>query len=155
LSFSSDIAGRVKHVALILDIEFPRFIDEFLDLERRRLQGAPLSGLDEWQLSNLNDRLNLLRQIFLSGWRRLTEYSRGLIHADLIPENCGYDDNDELTIVSDFESVGLGALPPFGAKAIGALCISHKTAVQEVVAAMQVMVNELRNCSPALGSPPA
>jgi len=154
LSSSHGIMGRVNPVASILDIEFPGFIDEFAGSERRRLQGAPLAGLDELQLSYLDDTLDLLRQTLLDDWRRLTEYSAGLVHMDFTPGNCGYDDNDALTIVFDFESVGLGVLPLFGAIAIGAFSISHETTAPEVVAAMQVMVNELRHCSPALSPPP-
>jgi hypothetical protein len=154
LSSSPDILGRAELAPSILDIEFPGFVDEFARSERRRLRGAPLSGLDERQLSYLDDKLDLLRQTLLGDWRRLTEHSRGLVHADFTPGNCGYDDNDVLAIVFDFESVRLGALPLFGAIAIGAFCISHETAAEEVVAAMQVMVNELRQCSPALSPPP-
>jgi hypothetical protein len=153
MSSSPAIMGRVELAASILDIEFPGFVDEFARSEGRRLQGAPLSGLDERQLSYLDDRLDLLRQTLLDDWRRLTEHSRGLVHTDFSPGNCGYDDDDVLTIVFDFESVRLGVLPLFGAAVIGAFCISHETAAEEVVAAMQVMANELRHCSAALSPP--
>lgn len=149
-----DIIGRAELAASILDIEFPGFVSEFAGSERRRMQDAPLSGLDQRQLTYLDDRLDLLRQTLLADWRRLNEYSRGLVHTDLTPGNCGYDDNDVLTIVFDFESVRLGVLPLFGAIAIGAFSISHETGAQEVVAVMQTMVNELRHSSPALSPPP-
>jgi hypothetical protein len=116
--------------------------------------GGPLSGLDERQLGYLDDRLALLRRTLLGDWRCLTQHWRGLVHTDFTPGNCGYDDNDVLTIVFDFESVRLGVLPLSGAVAIGAFCINPEAAPQEVVAAMQAMVDELRYRSPELSPPP-
>lgn len=154
LNSSPGIMGRAEVVTSVLDIDFPGFVSEFAGSERRRLQVDPLSGLDERQLGYFDDRLDLLRRALLGDWRRLTEHSRGLVHTDFTPGNCGYDEDDVLTIVFDFESVRLGVLPLSAAAAIGAFCISPETAPREVVAAMQAMVDELRHLSPALSPPP-
>jgi Phosphotransferase enzyme family len=154
LSSSPDIMGRAKRVPSILDIKFSGFAGEFARSERRRRQGDPRSGLDERQLGYLDGRLDLLHQTLLGDWHRLAEHSRGLVHADFTPGNCGYDDNDAVTIVFDFESVRVGVLPLFGATAVGTFSISHEAADREVVAAMRVMADGLRHCSPPLSPPP-
>lgn len=134
LSSSPGITGRAEAATSVLDVEFQGFVREFACSEGRRQQADPLSGLDEQQLGYLDDRLGVLRRVLLGDWRRLTEHSRGLVHTDFTPGNCGYDDIDVLTMVFDFESVCLGVLPLCGAKAIGAFCISPETAPGEVVA---------------------
>jgi hypothetical protein len=154
LNSSPSITGLAELAPSILDIEFSGFAGEFAESERRRVQGDPLSGLDEQQLRYLDDRLDLLRHNFLDDWRRLAQAPAGLVHTDFTPGNCGYDENDALAIVFDFESVRLGVPPLFGAIAIGAFCISDGTAGPDVVGAMQVMVDGLRTSSPRLSPPP-
>ena len=154
LSSSPDIMGRAELAPSILDIEFSGFADEFARSERRRRQRDPSSGLDGRQLGYLDDRLDFLRQTLLGDWRRLAECSRGLVHTDFTPGNCGYDQNGAVTIVFDFESVRVGVLPLFGATAAGTFSIRHDAADREVAAAMRVMIDGIRRGAPSLSPPP-
>jgi hypothetical protein len=150
ISAKLDVVHKAEFRPSILDIDFPGFVREFGAAERRRRQVDSAAGLDLLQLSYLDDRFNFVHRTFLDDWRHLAKTSTGLAHADFTPGNCGYAENGAVTIVFDFESIRLGALPLFGATTVGSFCLNRQAAPLVVVAAMQEILDGLRRSCPPL-----
>jgi hypothetical protein len=148
-----DVVHKAEFRPSILDIDFPGFVREFGAAERRRRQVDSAAGIDQPQLSYLDDRFNLVQRTFLDDWRHLAKTSIGLAHAEFTPGNCGYAENGAVTIVFDFESIRLGVLPLFGAITVGSFCLDRRAAPLVVVAAMREVVDGLRRSCPQLSLP--
>jgi hypothetical protein len=145
------VANRAKLQPTILDVPFAGFTAEFEHSEQHRRRRDPTAGLDREMLTDLDNRLRSLSRTFSDEWRRLAATSTGLAHADFTPGNCGYAPDDSLAIVYDFESVRLGVLPLFGARAVGAFTLDHNAPAASVAAAMRDIAEGLRRHCPALG----
>jgi Phosphotransferase enzyme family len=145
LSLHPKWKSRAAALDSLLDAPSAGFLPDFLASEKARSDAHQAAGLSYGDLKFLQEQREIARAELAQSPAHLQQAERALLHAELTPPNCGYDENGEVRVIFDFESARFGLVPLAGALAIGTFSLVPSAGARENVRRIVAMSGELRS----------